>query len=170
MGKEYYDRYQNFKVDGTYKPLPFIRLESKPTDKSVVYRSEFSRLDRLSQKYYNNMSLTNNNKLKGKIVMKQPNYSSSMTAQIIDDYQNGRDISEIATSIGKSVRSVRSKLVREGVYIPQEKTSRSNKVQEPTKKELLRTLDGLVDFPTTGLLGATKESILDLIKFAEKQK
>jgi hypothetical protein len=29
-------------------------LDSKPTDKSVVYRSEFSRLDRLSQKYYNN--------------------------------------------------------------------------------------------------------------------
>lgn len=54
MGKEYYDRYQNFKIDGTYKPLPFIKLEPKPTDKSVVYRSEFSRLDRLSQKYYDN--------------------------------------------------------------------------------------------------------------------
>ena len=38
------------------------------------------------------------------------------------------------------------------------------------KKELLRTLDELVDFSTVGLLGATKESILDLIKFAEKQK
>ena len=100
--------------------------------------------------------------------MKQPNYSSSMTAQIIDDYQNGTSVDEIATSIGKSVRSVRSKLVREGVYIPQEKKT-SKKVQEPTKKELLRTLDELVDFPTTGLLGATKESILDLIKFAESK-
>jgi hypothetical protein len=54
MGKEYYDRYQSFKVDGTYKPLPFIKLDPKSTDKSVVYRSEFSRLDRLSQKYYDN--------------------------------------------------------------------------------------------------------------------
>lgn len=98
------------------------------------------------------------------------NYSVEMTDKIISDYQDGIEISEIANSIGKSVQSVRSKLVREGVYIPQEKTSRSKKVQEPTKKELLRTLDGLVDFPTTGLLGATKESILDLIKFAEKQK
>ena len=100
--------------------------------------------------------------------MKQPNYSVSMTDQIIEDYQNGNSVDEIASSIGKSVRSVRSKLVREGVYIPQEKKT-SKKVQEPTKKELLRTLDELVDFPTTGLLGATKESILDLIKFAESK-
>ena len=98
------------------------------------------------------------------------NYSVEMTDKIISDYQDGIEISEIATAIGKSVRSVRSKLVREGVYIPQEKTSRSNKIQEPTKKELLRVLDELVDFSTVGLLGATKESILDLIKFAEKQK
>ena len=98
------------------------------------------------------------------------NYSVEMTDKIISDYQSGIEISEIADAIGKSVRSVRSKLVREKVYIPQEKSSRSKKVQEPTKKEFLRTLDELVDFSTVGLLGATKESILDLIKFAEKQK
>jgi len=97
------------------------------------------------------------------------NYSVEMTDKIISDYQNGISVAEISESIGKSVRSVRSKLVREGVYIPQEKST-SKKVQEPTKKELLKVLDNLVDFSTTGLLGATKESILDLIKFAEKQK
>ena len=96
-------------------------------------------------------------------------YSVEMTDKIISDYQNGISVTEISESIGKSVRSVRSKLVREGVYIPQEKST-SKKVQEPTKKELLKVLDNLVDFSTTGLLGATKESILDLIKFAEKQK
>ena len=96
------------------------------------------------------------------------NYSFEMTDKIISQYQNGTSVDEIADAIGKSVRSVRSKLVREGVYIPQEKKT-SKKVQEPTKKELLRTLDELVDFPTTGLLGATKESILDLIKFAESK-
>ena len=96
------------------------------------------------------------------------NYSVEMTDKIISEYQSGISVDEIANAIGKSVRSVRSKLVREGVYIPQEKKT-SKKVQEPTKKELLRTLDELVDFPTTGLLGATKESILDLIKFAESK-
>ena len=99
---------------------------------------------------------------------KQVNYSVEMTDKIISEYQSGISVDEIADAIGKSVRSVRSKLVREGVYIPQEKKT-SKKVQEPTKKELLRTLDELVDFPTTGLLGATKESILDLIKFAESK-
>lgn len=54
MGKEYYDRYQKFKVNGSYKPLPFIKLDAKPTDKTVVYRSQFSRLDKLSQIYYDN--------------------------------------------------------------------------------------------------------------------
>lgn len=54
MGKEYYDRYQKFKVNGKYKPLPFIKLDTKPSDKSVVYRSQFSRLDKLSQSYYGN--------------------------------------------------------------------------------------------------------------------
>ena len=67
------------------------------------------------------MSLINNIKNERKNVMKQPNYSVSMTAQIIDDYQNGTSVDEIASSIGKSVRSVRSKLVREGVYIPKKK-------------------------------------------------
>jgi len=54
MGKEYYDRYQKFKVNGSYKPLPFIKLDTKPTDKTVVYRYQFSRLDKLSQIYYDN--------------------------------------------------------------------------------------------------------------------
>jgi len=95
------------------------------------------------------------------------NYSVEMTDKIISDYQNGIEISEIADAIGKSVRSVRSKLVREKVYIPQEKTSRSNKVQEPTKKELLNVLEEKVSFPVIVFMGATKESIQDLIDFVD---
>jgi hypothetical protein len=54
MGKEYFDRYQSFKFDGKYLPLPYIGIPPKGSDKSVVYESQFSRLDKLSQKYYNN--------------------------------------------------------------------------------------------------------------------
>jgi len=54
MAKEYYNRYQSFLIDGKFKPLPFITLDTKPTDKSVVYRSQFTRLDKLSQTYYDN--------------------------------------------------------------------------------------------------------------------
>ena len=54
MGKEYYDRYQNFKFDGKYLPLPYIILPTKSSDKSVVYSTLTTRLDKLSQKYYDN--------------------------------------------------------------------------------------------------------------------
>tara|TARA_R110000824_G_scaffold93331_8_gene225819 strand:+ start:151 stop:480 length:330 start_codon:yes stop_codon:yes gene_type:complete len=54
MSKEYYDRYQSFKVDGKYKPLPFIKIKPKATDKTVVYYSQRTRMDKLSQEYYNN--------------------------------------------------------------------------------------------------------------------
>jgi len=54
MGKDYFDRYQSFKFDGKYLPLPFIKIPPKQSDKTVVYDSSISRLDKLSQKYYNN--------------------------------------------------------------------------------------------------------------------
>jgi hypothetical protein len=54
MAKDYFDRYQDFKVNGKYKPLPFIKIEPKNSDKTVVYHSQETRLDKLSQQYYNN--------------------------------------------------------------------------------------------------------------------
>ena len=92
--------------------------------------------------------------------MKSPNYSAAQVAQIIDQYQAGPDIDMIADGIGKSVRSVRSKLVREGVYVAKPKTA-SKKVLGPTKKELLRDLDK--HYNTKGLEGATKEAIEGLL-------
>jgi len=95
--------------------------------------------------------------------MKNVNYTPELTAQIIDDYQAGVDVAEIAASIEKSVRSVRSKLVREGVYIAAPKATRT-KDAGPTKKELLNDLEQLAPFPVNGFMGATKEAINDLIK------
>ena len=92
--------------------------------------------------------------------MKTPNYTQAQVAQITEAYNSGQAIDEIADAVGKSVRSVRSKLVREGVYVAKPKTT-SKKVLGPTKKELLRKLDGHMD--TKGLEGATKEAIERLI-------
>ncbi len=92
--------------------------------------------------------------------MKTPNYTQAQVVQITEAYEQGQDIEAIAESIGKSVRSVRSKLVREGVYVAKPKTA-SKKVQGPTKKELLRDLDKHYD--TKGLEGATKEAIEGLL-------
>ena len=93
--------------------------------------------------------------------MKAPNYTAAQVAQITTAYQAGMDIDEIAQDIGKSVRSVRSKLVREGGYVAKPKTA-SKKVLGPTKKELLKDLEksGL---EVAGLEGGTKEAISRLL-------
>ena len=93
--------------------------------------------------------------------MAQQNYSAEMTAKIVSDYQNGVAVEAIAESIEKSVRSVRSKLVREGVYVAKPK-AKSTKVMGPTKKELLKDLEA-TGFEVAGFEGATKDAIVRLI-------
>jgi hypothetical protein len=100
--------------------------------------------------------------------MKNVNYTPEMTAKIVDDYQAGITVEQIADAIDKSVRSVRSKLVREGVYVAQPK-AKARKADEPTKKELLNHLEALAPFGVTGFMGATKEAINELISHFEKQ-
>ena len=93
--------------------------------------------------------------------MAQQNYSAEMTASIIEQYQAGVEVEAIADSIEKSVRSVRSKLVREGVYVAKPK-AKSTKVMGPTKKELLKDLEA-TGFDVAGFEGATKDAIERLI-------
>jgi transposase-like protein len=90
------------------------------------------------------------------------NYTPELTAQIVDQYQGGISVEDIAASIEKSVRSVRSKLVREGVYVAQPKAT-ARKSDEPTKKELLNELETVYPFDVNGLTGATKDAIKDLL-------
>ena len=93
--------------------------------------------------------------------MPQVNYTAEMTAAIVDQYQAGVSVDEIADDIGKSVRSVRSKLVREGVYVAKAKPA-AKRDNGPTKKELLIEL-GSTGFDVNGFEGATKDAILRLI-------
>mgnify|MGYP003129597161 FL=1 len=93
--------------------------------------------------------------------MPQVNYTPEMTAAIVDQYQNGVSVDEIATDMGKSVRSVRSKLVREGVYVAKAKPA-AKRDNGPTKKELLIELEA-TGFDVNGFEGATKDAIMRLI-------
>jgi hypothetical protein len=50
-----YSRYSVLKKDdGTTASMPFIKLPANPSDKYEYWNTEFSRLDKLSQKYYGN--------------------------------------------------------------------------------------------------------------------
>ena len=50
----YYDRYASFRTNGNMKPLPGIKISESGTDKSFIYKQGESRLDKVSNMYYNN--------------------------------------------------------------------------------------------------------------------
>ena len=98
----------------------------------------------------------------------QQNYTAEQTQQLLTLYQElGTErIDEIAELMKKPVRSIRSKLVKEGVYVPAQK--QDNKKNGPSKKELLNTLETIVGFDTTGFSGSTKQVLADLIVYLDK--
>lgn len=51
---QYYDRYQEFRTNGEIKPIPGINLPIESNDKYILYRQGNTRLDKLSNLYYNN--------------------------------------------------------------------------------------------------------------------
>lgn len=95
---------------------------------------------------------------------KVQNYTDEMTTAIVEGYQAGQTVEALAEQIGKSVRSVRSKLVREGVYVAQPK-AKARKDEGPTKKEILRDIEA-TGFDVEGFQGATKEALSRLLAVA----
>ena len=90
------------------------------------------------------------------------NYTPELTAEIVSHYTVEKmAVEDIAKIVGKSVRSVRSKLVREGVYIAKPKPV-ARRVDGPTKKEILRLLEDST-FDSKGFEGATKDALTRLL-------
>ncbi len=104
--------------------------------------------------------------------MAKVNYTPEMVAQMTEMYQElGNDgLEQIAETVNRGVRSVRAKLVREGVYIAPEAPVKEKLPEGPTKKELLNELESLVGFDVTGLSGANKDAISALIAHLQPQE
>lgn len=49
----YYDRYKNFRVNNSMTPIPGLTLPSSSGDKVIVYKLGNTRLDKVSDSYYN---------------------------------------------------------------------------------------------------------------------
>ena len=96
-------------------------------------------------------------------VAKNPNYTDEMVETAVSMYQElGNDgLDQIAEAVGKSVRSIRSKLVREGVYVATPKKV-AVKQDGPSKKELLRDIEA-TGFDVAGFEGATKSALTRLL-------
>ena len=97
------------------------------------------------------------------------NYTEEMVDTLLARYDElGNDgLETIAEELGLTVRSVRSKLVREGVYVVSEKPVKAFKAEGPTKKELLNQLESIAPFEVNGLMGATKAALAAVIAFVE---
>jgi len=94
---------------------------------------------------------------------KAANYTAEMVDSMIEMYNElGNDgLDQIAESLDKTVRSVRSKLVREGVYVASPKKTAA-KQDGPSKKEILRDIEAQ-GFDVTGFEGATKAALTRLM-------
>jgi hypothetical protein len=51
---QYADRYSQFRVNGNVLPVFGIEIPSSSSDKTIVYRRGQTRLDNISNQYYNN--------------------------------------------------------------------------------------------------------------------
>ena len=97
---------------------------------------------------------------------KTANYTQDQVNTVCEMYaeMGNEGLESIAEAVGKSVRSVRSKLVREGVYVATPKAKAAPRDTGPSKKELLNELEGILGFDVTGFSGATKPAIAELIQ------
>lgn len=49
---QYYNRYTDFIINGETLTVPFLKIPSKASDKKIVYKMGASRLDKISEQYY----------------------------------------------------------------------------------------------------------------------
>jgi len=94
---------------------------------------------------------------------KNTNYTPEMLEKILEMYAEvgNEGLEDIATAFDKTVRSIRSKLVREGAYVASPKGATA-KADGPSKKELLRDIESH-GFDTEGFEGATKIALSRLL-------
>ena len=105
------------------------------------------------------MFVTPNTKERNLGMTKTVNYSEEMVSRLHEMYAElGNDgLDQIAETLEKPIRSVRAKLVRDGLYVASPKSAAAKK-DGPSKKEILNAIDGL-GFDSKGLEGATKEAL-----------
>lgn len=90
------------------------------------------------------------------------NYSEQDTELLKELYEQfgNEGLDEIATRLGKTLRSVRAKLVKEQIYTAPAKKDAQRK-NGKTKKEIIRDLENLGVSPEGGD-GATKEFLTNV--------
>lgn len=90
---------------------------------------------------------------------KTVNYTAEQTAQVVQAYQAGETVEAIATTMGKSVRSIVAKLSREGVYVAKGKTLANARVTKADLVQEIATKVGVDAEVLASLEKATHEAL-----------
>ena len=95
---------------------------------------------------------------------KKINYTETDVAELLRLYEihGTEQLNEIAETMDRPIRSIRSKLVSLGVYVPAEKKN-TRKNEGPLKKELVKELCDLTGCQLKGIDPASKEALSELI-------
>lgn len=137
--------------------MQWVSAEPGLCSNSLILAASFLSIfldNRPAKGYINNMSNA----------QKKVNYTDEQVSLLRSMYteKGNEGLDEIAKALDKSVRSVRAKLVRDGLYVAPDKPVKQAKEDGPSKKELLNQLDAL-GFEAKGFEGATKDAISRLI-------
>jgi hypothetical protein len=101
---------------------------------------------------------------------KTVNYTQEQTAMLVQGYQGGTSVEQLAESFGKSVRSIVAKLSREGVYQKKEYVTKTG--ETPIKKDEHADFIGkslsLSEADTDSLAKANKRALAAVAEFIRK--
>ena len=93
---------------------------------------------------------------------KTPNYTDEQTAEMVERYEGAEDdltraavVEQLAQDLGKTVRSIRAKLVREGVYKKKTYTTKTGGKAE-TKDQIVEDIAEILQVSSERLGGLEK--------------
>ena len=133
--------------------------------KSITLKFLHKVLDLTNEIGYNISILKNKYKF-GRIEMANAkNYTDEMVAQMTEQYQANptrETVDELASTLGKTTRSIIAKLSREGVYIAQPRTTKTG---EPVvaKAELVSQIEEHFGIELPTLVKAGKQDLQRLV-------
>tara|TARA_X000001382_G_scaffold92153_1_gene66678 strand:- start:874 stop:1218 length:345 start_codon:yes stop_codon:yes gene_type:complete len=94
-----------------------------------------------------------------------PNYTDAMVARMVGEYTaapSSETVSALSAELGKNKRSIIAKLVREGVYQAQERTTKSG-ATIVRKAELVSQIASLTGTSVDSLVKASKADLQRLV-------
>lgn len=95
-------------------------------------------------------------------------YTSTETMELKRLYlEDSKSPEEIANVTGRSIFSIRSKLVKEGIYISKPKETGKTSL---SKKSLVRELENLTGLQFIALAGANKADLVKLVNYIRYEK